>query len=447
MPDNHYLLDKVEVHSSARNIPKEKFKPYIKQNQNVRILGMFKFHLWLYNLAGKDSTKGINKWLKRIGEEPVLFDDFLSAQTASQLKLFMYNKGYYHSDVDTIIKKKRKKAKVEYKINSGRQFEINEIGFRAEDAVIDSLIQEEVGNSLLKKGKPFDVSIHDAERERIMRILKDKGYYGFSKEFVYFKVDTAVGNYMVNDSVLIKSIRKQNAGGKDSLYEHPLYKINDVFFRMNFDSHRALNEKEDYYSRFDTLVYGDFNFLYIDNLKVKPEVLVNSTFISPGQLYQADRVDKTKALLSGLKLYRFINIRFEELTEEDEEGGNKLLNCYIQLMPAKFQSYSIDIEGLNSSGNLGAGGNLEYKHKNLFKGAEEFTFNIGGSMQKQLTRQKEQFNTTEFGVETSIVFPKFWMPFKIRRFRQRFNPKTSLSAAYNYQHRPDYTRTIANGKN
>ncbi|MCW3804109.1 BamA/TamA family outer membrane protein [Plebeiibacterium marinum] len=446
VPDNHYLLDKVEVHSSARNIPKEKFKPYIKQNQNVRILGMFKFHLWLYNLAGKDSTKGINKWLKRIGEEPVLFDDFLSAQTASQLKLFMYNKGYYHSDVDTIIKKKRKKAKVEYKINSGRQFEINEIGFRAEDAVIDSLIQEEVGNSLLKKGKPFDVSIHDAERERIMRILKDKGYYGFSKEFVYFKVDTTVGNYMVNDSVLIKSIRKQNAGGKDFLYEHPLYKINDVFFRMNFDSHRALNEKEDYYSRFDTLVYGDFNFLYIDNLKVKPEVLVNSTFISPGQLYQADRVDKTKALLSGLKLYRFINIRFEELTEEDEEDGNKLLNCYIQLMPAKFQSYSIDIEGLNSSGNLGAGGNLEYKHKNLFKGAEEFTFNIGGSMQKQLTRQKEQFNTTEFGVETSIVFPKFWMPFKIKRFRQRFNPKTSLSAAYNYQHRPDYTRTIANGK-
>ncbi len=447
VPENEYLLDKVSVQSTAHNIPKEKFTPYLKQSPNVRILGMFKFHLWLYNLAGKDSTRGFNNWLKKIGEKPVLYDDFLSGQTMSQLQLFMNNKGYYHSDVDTIVKYKKKKVKLKYDINSGEQFIIERLGYKAEDTVIQRLINEDLENSLLKEGGPFDVSLHDGERERITKYLRDKGYFSFSKEFIYFKIDSSLQGNRVIDSILIKNAKVEVAKHRDSVFVHPTYRIKDVFFRSNFDPHRALNEKDQYYSQFDTLRYGDFYFLYLDSPKVKPEVLVNSTFITPGQLFQANLVDKTKNLLSSLRLYRFINIRFEELDDKElAEDGSRQLNCYIQLIPAKYQSYSIDVEGLNSSGNLGAGGNLEYQHKNLFGGAEEFTFNVRGSMQNQMNRQSEQFNTTEFGVESRIVFPKFWMPFQVKKFRQRFNPRTSVSMAYNYQKRPDYTRTIANGK-
>ncbi len=447
VPEGEYLLDKVSVHSSARNIPKEKFVPYIKQNPNIRILGMFKFHLWLYNLAGKDTTKGFNKWLKRIGEKPVLYDDFLSEQSMYQLELFVNNKGYYHASVDSVVKYKKKKVKLHYDIDAGEQFVLDRLGYRAEDTVIQKIIDEDLDNSLLKEEGPFDVSLHDAERERITKYLRDKGYFSFSKEFIYFKIDSSLSGNRVIDSVLIKNAKVEIAKNKDSVFTHPTYRIKNVFFRTNFDPHRALNEKDRYYSQFDTLRYGDFLFLYINEPKVKPEVLVNSTYITPGQLFQASLVEKTKTLLSSLRLYRFINIRFEEFDEKERAiDGSRLLNCYIQLIPAKFQSYSVDVEGLNSSGNLGAGGNLEYQHKNLFKGAEEFTFSIRGSMQNQMNRQSEQFSTTEFGVESRIVFPKFWMPFQIKKFRQRFNPKTSVSVAYNYQERPDYTRTIANGK-
>ena len=447
VPENEYLLDKVDIHNTAKNIPKERFTPYMKQNPNIQIFGMFKFHLWLYNLAGKDTTKGFNKWLKRIGEEPVLYDDFLSGQTMSQLELFMHNKGYYHADVDTVVKYRKKKAKVKYVIDAGKQFVLEHVGYKAEDTTIQRLVEEDLKNSILKEGGPFDVSLHDAERERITKYLRDRGYFSFSKEFIYFKADSSLGGNRVIDSVLIKNASTEVAKNRDSSFVHPIYRIQNVFFRTNFDPHRALNEKESYYSQYDTLKYGDFHFMYIDKLKVKPEVLVNSTYITPGQLFQASLVEKTKNLLSSLRLYRFINIRFEEVEGmTSSTDGSRLLNCFIQLVPAKFQSYSIDVEGLNSSGNLGAGGNLEYQHKNLFKGAEEFTFNIRGSMQNQLNRQSEQFNTTEFGVETRIIFPKFWMPFQIKKFRQRFNPKTSLTVAYNYQKRPDYTRTIANGK-
>ncbi len=448
VPENEYLLKKVVIKNNPGDVAKERFTPYIKQKANIRIFGMLKFHLWLYNLAGRDTSKGFNKWLQRIGEAPVLYDELLADQTAKQLQAFMKNNGYLHAKVeDSLVYTSKKKVKVRYQIEKGNQFKLNVINYRAEDPEIDSIILEDIKNSLLKKGKPFDVALHDAERERITRNLRNKGYYNFSKEFIYFKADSSEGNYLVNDSVIIKNAKIELSRDKDSTFLHPKYRIKNVFYRMGYNNHLALTQKEAYFNRFDTLIINDCHFLYIDKVEVNPEVLYNSSYITPGQLFQANLVDRTQTLLSGLKLYRFVNIRFDETNPPDTAiADNKWLNCYIQLVPAKSQSYSIDIEGINSSGNLGAGGNFGYQHKNIFKGAEEFSFNFGTSVQNQFDRSQEPFNTLVMGGEADVVFPKFWMPFKIQRFRQRYNPKTALSVSYNYQRRPDYTRTIANGK-
>ncbi len=423
--------------------------PFVKQEENVRIFGILKFHLGLYNMAGKDTSKKINKWFYNVGEAPVLYDPLLSSQTANQLEVFLKNKGYFHAKVkDSLIHVSKKKVKVRYDILQGKRFKLNEIGYSAEDTVIGNIILEDKKHSLLKQGKPFDVAIHDAERERITVNLRNNGYYNFSKEFIYFRADSSQGSFLVNDSVIVKNVKMELSKDRDTTFAHPTYRIKDVFFRMGYDTHKALSEKDNYFSQFDTLQINDCHFLYIDKVEMNPDVLYNSSYIQPGQLYHAELVDRTQTLLSSLKLYRFVNIRFEESSAPDTvKSEGKWLDCHIQLVPAKHQSYSIDIEGINSSGNLGAGGNFEYQHKNLFKGAEEFSFNFGGSLQNQSNAVNESsFSTLEIGGETEIVFPKFWMPFKIERFRQRYNPKTSLSLAYNYQRRPYYTRTIANAK-
>ncbi|WP_430934533.1 BamA/TamA family outer membrane protein [Saccharicrinis sp. 156] len=448
VPGNEYLLKKVVIKNNPRDISKERFMPFVKQRGNVRIFGTLKFHLGLYNLAGKDTAKKINKWLRRIGEAPVLYDGLLASQTADQLGVFLKNKGYFHAKVrDSLVYASKKKVKVIYDIDKGRQFKLGNIAFKAEDTIIGKLVLEEKKRSLLKKGKPFEVALHDAERERITRSLRNKGYYNFSKEFIYFKADSTLGSFMVNDSVIVKNARKELGRDKDTTFVHPTFRIKNVYYRMGYDTHKALAQKDAYFSKFDTLLINDCYFLYIDKVKVDPNVLYNSTYIEPGQLFSAELVDRTQTLLSSLKLYRFVNIRFERATAPDTaRTDDKWLDCYIQLVPAKYQSYSIDIEGINSSGNLGAGGNLKYQHKNLFRGAEEFSFSFGASIQNQFDRQEDPFSTLEIGGETKIVFPKFWMPFKIQRFRKRYNPKTSLSVAYNHQRRPDYTRTIATGK-
>jgi hypothetical protein len=50
----------------------------------------------------------------------------------------------------------------------------------------------------------------------------------------------------------------------------------------------------------------------------------------------------------------------------------------------------------------------------------------------------------EIGAETNIVFPKFFSPFKLEGFVKKYAPKTSISVSYNFQSRPDFTRSIAN---
>ena len=175
-------------------------------------------------------------------------------------------------------------------------------------------------------------------------------------------------------------------------------------------------------------------------------MLANSTYIESGDLYDSRMVDRTHQLLSGLRLFRYINIRFRE-TGEYSDSGEPLLDCIIRLSPGKHQAFSVDLEGTNSSGNIGAAENFTYQHKNLLRGGEYFTFNTRVARQNQFVRSAEQeFNTLEHGTEASLVVPRFWVPFRIEKFRQRYNPKTNLALAYNYQRRPDYTRTIANAR-
>jgi len=51
----------------------------------------------------------------------------------------------------------------------------------------------------------------------------------------------------------------------------------------------------------------------------------------------------------------------------------------------------------------------------------------------------------EYGIETSLRFPKFLLPFLEKEsFIRKYNPTTTLLAAWNYQNMPYYERTVAN---
>jgi hypothetical protein len=109
------------------------------------------------------------------------------------------------------------------------------------------------------------------------------------------------------------------------------------------------------------------------------------------------------------------------------------------------QSFTVELEGTNSGGNLGGALNLIYQNKSLFQGAENFTIKFKGAYET-LTEKVTGFrNSQQYGFESTLRLPKFLIPFPSKEsFIRKHDPKTVLQAGYNYQKMPVYTRTVAN---
>ena len=444
VPEGERLLSKVEINNTAENVSKQELKSYLRQQENLKILGFWKLYLGVYNLSGRNDSKKFNNWLKRIGEEPVIFDSTLVDRSAAQMRLFLNNRGYYQAQVsDTILYPTRKKAKIVFNIKSGPRYQIKDVHYRVEDDSLKMTILNDSINSLLRPGRAFTINVHERERDRITRRLNNLGYFAFSNDYIHFNVDSAKSGIMISDTIIIsKPINLQNV----DLQHHAKYSIREVTFFVGGDPQDVMFERNTFNQYTDTIYFQGFRIIYGNSLDFRPNVLVNSNYINPGDLYRIDLVERTQQLLSSLRIFRFINIRFKEVEGTFDQNGNRQIDCFIHVIQGNVKSFRFDIEGTNSSGSIGAAGSYTFWHKNIFKGAELFSISARIARQDQFVKNSYFFNTMETGSDASIVFPKFLLPIRIERFRQRYNPYTNVSISYSYQRRPDYTRSIATAR-
>ncbi len=91
---------------------------------------------------------------------------------------------------------------------------------------------------------------------------------------------------------------------------------------------------------------------------------------------------------------------------------------------------------------MGVEGNLSYQHKNLFKGAEVFDTKLRGMVQF-LSGEQFSRGSYELGGSVGLNFPRFLGPFGGKISDNRYSPRTQVTASYNFQDRPEYTRTLA----
>ena len=115
------------------------------------------------------------------------------------------------------------------------------------------------------------------------------------------------------------------------------------------------------------------------------------------------------------------------------------------LTKSKHKSISFELEGTNSAGDLGAAASVSFQHRNLFRGSETFMVKFRGAYEaiSGLQPGYKNHNYTEYGVETSINFPNFLFPFLTSDFKRRIKATTEFGLQYNYQLRPEFSRTIA----
>lgn len=444
VPAGEYLLSKNKFQNVQKNIPEEQLKSYILQKPNKKLLGL-RFYLFLYNLSDVNKVKWPHNWLRNIGEEPVVYNPVLTKNSAGQLKQFLENKGYYHADVrDTVIFRGRN-ARVSYSIRSNTPYRVRSIAYFFEDTGLISHILPDTLNSLLRKGMRFDKDALQQERIRIENLLKEQGYFRFSKEYIFYNATLDPDANSVDLVMRIKEFVEGEPDSRTKVKQHHQYTIGKVFVYPDFS---ALNNKNGTRTKsliFDTTLYQGQFFLNPGKPSLKPGVIINSSYIVPGQIYKLSNVNRTYRNLSELNLVRYTNITFKENDSVSDMESDRLLECRIELAQKKAQSYQTEIAGTNSAGDLGIRGNLLYQNLNLFKGAEVFNFKITGAIESLHNRSESKYKSMkEIGAESSIVFPKFFSPFRLEKFVKKYTPKTSISVAFNYQSRPDYTRSIAN---
>ena len=104
IPQGKYLLVNSKVLTDTLILGKESFLPFIKQKPNRKILGLFRFHLGVYNLGSSGKDKKFNRWLKSIGEEPVVLDSELTERSKQQLNLYLSKNGFFNAVISDSVK-------------------------------------------------------------------------------------------------------------------------------------------------------------------------------------------------------------------------------------------------------------------------------------------------------------------------------------------------------
>lgn len=437
------LLDDVKiVVEDSSQVETTDLYNFLRQTPNHKVLGFAKLQLATYNLSGRDSTKWYNKWLRRMGQPPVIYSDELTDASQRQLRLALVNKGYMDAqvEVDTIPRHDKKKIKVRYRLRPGMPHTISSIIYDIPDTAMAGIVLRDSANFTLRPGDLLDRTELDTERALITERLRNRGYYAFTKEYITFIADTAAGSKDVDLTLTVQPPRKLGSDVADSLAHHSPYYINKVIFVT--DDAGITSSGTHTIAASDTVVYKGVDVIYGKDHYILPSTLVEKCFLVPGQLYRSFMVDRTYEQLAQLGIIKSINI---QMVPQPELDGKQWLDAYIFLSRNRKQGVSFEVEGTNSEGDLGFGVGLTYQHRNLAHRSnlltakfranyESLSGNLGGLINDRYT---------EFAGELGITFPKFMFPLLSSGYKRRIKASTELALSFNYQERPEYTRIIA----
>jgi outer membrane protein assembly factor BamA len=437
VPEGEYLLDDVRIVSADREIKSSALTPYLRQNPNSKLFNLFKTQLYIYDLSGRDTTRWVNRMLQKVGDAPVIYDEAEAVRTQHEIRQAVRNMGYLSATVDKSDKRRRKKIRVTYTVNPGEPYRIGSVSYNVNDSLLSSYIYADTAATMIRVGNPLDVNVLDAERQRVTSCLTRNGYYRFNKEFIRYAVDTVKSSKVVGLTMNVLPYQRAEEGVEEK--PHKQYYIDDIVFITDYDIRRssALASMEVN----DSIHYQGMPIYYDGHLFLRPKLLANHTLFRRGDLYNDRRVQRMYTDFARLNAVKYTNIRFFE----SERADTARLNCYVMLTKSKHKSVSFEVEGTNSAGDLGAAASLSFNHRNIFRGSENFMVKLRGAYEAISGLQGDYANNnyTEYGVETSLNFPSFLFPFISSDLKHRLRATTEFALLYNYQKRPEFSRTMA----
>ena len=403
LKDGEYLLrhNKIKVDDKTYNA--SDLSAYLLQKPNAWMMGTSP-SLVIYNWGGEGKS-AFQRFFRELGVPPVVYDASKVDETIDNITNHLRYTGYYGSVVESNVRVSKRMVYVTYYVALGKRYKISAIdydipsyGTFKEDWDTDS------GNVSLKEGMYLSEEVIEKEADRSAAYFRTKGYYGFNKSYYLFEADTLAGD---GNARLKMSIRDYALGDNPaSAKEHKKYSI------------------------------GELTVSKPQRLKIRPGVIETLNILRPGQLYNEEDINTTYTRFSNLNMLTGVNIT------TSEAPGEKV-DCNIALRNSGIQGFKVNLEAsVNSTALIGISPQLTYYHRNIFHGGEVLNIGVKGNFQ---FRHKSDAYSTEVSTTASIQFPKFiGLPTKL--FKGQYIPKTEVSAAFNYQDRPEFKRTAIAGE-
>ena len=419
IPEDKEVVSKVKIMVDGQPSSNNSLKMAVQQKPYHRTFGFLPIAAWIWH---NDTENGFHRWRNKIGTEPTVLDEEKTSASERSMLRTLSAQGYLYAKVSHNVESKNRKATVTYNIDRGLPKKLSSIKFMVEDPSLDSLVQISKSESYMQNDVLLDRNALEEERNRITSLMRNNGYWDFNKDNVSFIADTLKGKQEVDLTVLVSGL-------------HDPYTFNNVHFITNFNILTNGAESNDANFRY---IKDGYDLQYEgDDCYLKDDALIDNCYIVPGKSYTETSVRDSYSAYSRLHLLKYTNIRLEP-TEDNK------LDVYVYMSPQNPKSVQFELDGTNTSGDLGFAGALSYQHRNIFRGSETYSLSLKGGYESLTGNVAGLVNNnySEYSVENSIDIPKFIFPFLSDEVKRSYKASTSLKATFSYQTRPEYTRFI-----
>jgi len=494
---DQYLLNN-QIFRGNKNISTDALLPLLPQKPNKRLFGIpgLTVSLWFYqgglpryyhkrpawqaqfdtlstryertNQQLPSNVRAANKWRRRankqieklrnkiqngtwvmrtLGEPPVYFADADARRNTLKIKKYLINQGYRAAQVgyelDTLTSPKY--LTVKYLIAEGLPYKLGKVNlFTQTDPDIDTLLKRTAYASYLKSGENFKYINVELEIARIEQLMRNNGYFGFNRQYLLprtienrkgqnggFLTDTSIVEVKTDSlfrSINILGLQVNYPKGQNRFMAYR-------FSEVDFEATSLLSPTLVAAPLLSQARFQNINYKFADRY-YSPKVLDTKILLRPGALFRQEALDETYRQLSLLDQFRFINI--------DTDTSGKAIKVSIKAVP--YEKYQTSFEGGANvvNNNLpGPFANGTFRVRNVFRHLENFE--ISGRAAYDLQTGLNGllfFPTVEFGVNTSLIFPRILFPGKWVGKLNEKGPRTILSLGFNYINRqPFFTRS------
>ena len=392
----------------------------------------FPFGLWIYNRFER-YEKGIGKWIfNKLAADPIYIStvnpDTRSKVATNLLKDYGYFNGEVTYKVDTTDNPK--KARLNYTIDFGHGYLLDSIRYVGFTPRTDSLIQASRSESLLHRDNPFNVNILNEERERLVELFRNNGYYYYRSDFITFQADTIMRPGYVNLKVMQQSNVPENA--------LQTYYIGNTTVNLIGQNGELPTDSVDFH-HFKVKYSGD-------KPGVRFGVLRRKFLYRNGEMYSLLRQNYSQEALSRMGVFKFNEFRYEP-RPNTQDTLDITVNAMFDL------PYDSELE-LNvktkSTKQTGPGAIFKLSRKNFRRMGASLNLELKGSYEWQTSStvdgESSVMNSYELGAALSLTFPRLILPWQQNRMNAfRFPAQSDFKIYADQVNRARYFKMLSFG--